>query len=82
MLANGRIDEDDWSRDGFGHPVIRLEHLSRDQVLSLHEQCFTGFYKRARKIIWHGVFGDDFARYTYRFMRFVNAARQIKEGTL
>jgi radical SAM superfamily enzyme YgiQ (UPF0313 family) len=82
MLAAGRIEEHDWSRYDFGHPVIRLEHLSRDQVLSLYEQCFSGFYQRARKIIRHGVFGDDFARYTYRFLRFVNAARQIKEGEL
>jgi anaerobic magnesium-protoporphyrin IX monomethyl ester cyclase len=82
MLAAGRIEEHDWSRYDFGHPVIRLEHLTRDQILSLYEECFSGFYKRPRKIIRHGIFGDDFARYTYRFMRFVNAARQIKEGTI
>jgi hypothetical protein len=82
MLATGRIAEHDWSRYDFGHPVIRLEHLSRDQILQLYEQCFSGFYQRARKIIRHGVLGDDFARYTYRFLRFVNAARQIKDGII
>jgi radical SAM superfamily enzyme YgiQ (UPF0313 family) len=82
MAAAGRIVEHDWSRYDFAHPVIQLETLSRDQILSLYEGCMSGFYKRAGKIIRHGFFGDDFARYTYRFLRFVNAARQIKEGKL
>lgn len=82
MLAKGVIEEFDWGKYDFGHPVIRTDHLSRERLLDLYEQCFGGFYSRPLKIIKHGFLGDRFARYTYRFLRFVNTARQIKEGTL
>ena len=82
MMAKGMIEEFDWGKYDFGHPVMRTEHLSRDQILDLNEHCFNGYYNRKWKIIKHGFLGDEFARYTYRFLRFVHAARQIKEGTL
>ena len=82
MLQRGVIEEFDWSKYDFGHPVIRTEHVDRERLLDLYEECFSGFYNRPRKIIKHGFLGDRFARYTYRFLRFVNTARQIKEGTL
>jgi radical SAM superfamily enzyme YgiQ (UPF0313 family) len=82
MLAEGMIEEFDWGKYDFGHPVMRSKHLTRQQLLDLYERLFDGFYNRKRKIIKHGVLGDEFARYTYRFLRFVHSARQIKEGTL
>jgi anaerobic magnesium-protoporphyrin IX monomethyl ester cyclase len=82
MLAKGMIEEFDWGKYDFGHPVMRTEHLSRPQLLDLYERCFDGFYNRKWKIIKHGFLGDPFARYTYRFLRFVYSARQIKQGTL
>jgi anaerobic magnesium-protoporphyrin IX monomethyl ester cyclase len=82
MLAQGRIEEFDWSKYDFGHPILKGNHLTRDQLLDWYEQCFNGFYNRPWKIIKHGFLGDEFARYTYRFLRFVHTARQIKEGTL
>jgi anaerobic magnesium-protoporphyrin IX monomethyl ester cyclase len=82
MLAQGMIEELDWGRYDFGHPIIRNKHLSREQLLDLYERCFNGFYNRIGKIIKHGFLGDEFARYTYRFLRFVHSARQIKEGRL
>ena len=82
MLAQGRIEDLDWSHYDFGHPVMRLDGLSRQQVLDLYERCFRDFYKRPSKIIRHGIFGDPFARYTYGFLRFVNSARQIRDGEL
>jgi anaerobic magnesium-protoporphyrin IX monomethyl ester cyclase len=82
MLARGVIEEFDWGRYDLGHPVMRTEHLSRDQLLDLYEHCFDGYYNRPWKILKHGFLGDEFARYTYRFLRFVYTARQIKEGTL
>ena len=45
-------------------------------------ECYRKFYGRPYKIIKHGIPGDQFARYTYRFMRFVGAVREIKEGRL
>jgi anaerobic magnesium-protoporphyrin IX monomethyl ester cyclase len=82
MLEEGRIEEFDWSKYDLGHPVMCTDHVSRERLLDLYEQCFSGFYSRPLKIIRHGFLGDQFARYTYRFLRFVNTARQIKEGTL
>jgi anaerobic magnesium-protoporphyrin IX monomethyl ester cyclase len=82
MLSQDRVQEMDWGLYDFGHPILRLDELTRQQVLDLYEECFSGFYSRPSKIIKHGVLGDDFARYTYRFLRFVNSARQIKEGLL
>jgi len=82
MLAKGMIEEDDWAQYDFGHPVMRTEHLSRSELLDLYEHCFDGYYSRAWKIIKHGFLGDEFARYTYRFLRFVHSARQIKKGEL
>lgn len=82
MVAEGRIEEFDWARYDFGHPVLKSKHLSREEILGLYDKCFRGFYNRVGKIVKHGFLGDDFARYTYRFLRFVNSARQIKEGTL
>jgi anaerobic magnesium-protoporphyrin IX monomethyl ester cyclase len=82
MLAQGRIEEFDWSRYDMAHPVLRSDHFTRQQLLDHLDNCYTVYYKRAGKIIRHGIFGDEFARYTYRFLRFVNAVRQIKEGKL
>jgi anaerobic magnesium-protoporphyrin IX monomethyl ester cyclase len=82
MLAEGMIEEFDWGKYDFGHPVMRTKHLTREQLLELNERLFDGFYNRKRKIIKHGFLGDEFARYTYRFLRFVHTARQIKEGAL
>lgn len=82
MAAQGLIVEDDWSRYDMAHPVMLTPYLTGQQLVNLIDHCYTEFYKRASKIIRHGVLGDEFARYTYRFMRFVGAARQIKEGEL
>jgi radical SAM superfamily enzyme YgiQ (UPF0313 family) len=82
MVAQGRIEEWDWSRYDFGHPVLRLEGLSRQQVLDLYDRCFREFYGRPSKIIRHAILGDSFARYTYSFLRFVHSARQIRDGKL
>jgi anaerobic magnesium-protoporphyrin IX monomethyl ester cyclase len=82
LLESGRIEEFDWGKYDFGHPIIRADHVPRERLLDLYERCFSGFYSRPLKIIKHGFLGDEFARYTYRFLRFVNTARQIKEGTL
>jgi anaerobic magnesium-protoporphyrin IX monomethyl ester cyclase len=82
MAAQHRIEDGDWSHYDFGHPVLRLETLSREQVLALYERCFRDFYARPGKILRHGIFGDAFARHTYGFLRFVNAVRQIREGSL
>jgi len=82
MLEKGVIEEFDWGKYDFGHPIIRTDHVPRQRLLDLYEKCFKDFYNRPLKIIKHGFLGDRFARYTYRFLRFVNTARQIKEGTL
>jgi hypothetical protein len=82
MLAQRRIEEFDWACYDMAHPVLRSEHFTRQQLLDQLDNCYTAYYKRAGKIIRHGIFGDEFARYTYRFLRFVNAVRQIKEGKL
>jgi anaerobic magnesium-protoporphyrin IX monomethyl ester cyclase len=82
MSALGLIEEEDWAKYDLAHPVMRTEHLSRKELLDLLDFCFTGYYNRARKILRHGILGDEFARYTYGFLRFVQAARQIKEGNL
>ncbi len=82
LFEQGMIEEFDWSKYDFGHPIIRTKHIARERLLDLYERCFSGFYNRPLKIIKHGFLGDEFARYTYRFLRFVNTARQIKEGTL
>ncbi len=82
MLEQGRILDLDWAHYDFGHPVLRSDSLTTEQLLDLYEKCFDGFYNRPSEIIKHGFFGDEFARYTYRFLRFVHSARQIKEGTL
>ena len=55
---------------------------SRQRLLDMLDLCYRRFYGRPAKIIRHGIFGDEFARYTYRFMRFVGAVREIKEGRL
>jgi anaerobic magnesium-protoporphyrin IX monomethyl ester cyclase len=82
MDTQGYIDDTDWSRYDLGHPVMKLPHLSRQELLDLLDHCYTEFYKRPKKIIRHGIFGDQFARDTYRFMRFVGSARQLKEGII
>jgi anaerobic magnesium-protoporphyrin IX monomethyl ester cyclase len=82
MEAKGFINEDNWARYDLGHPVMKLPHLSKQGLLDLMDHCYTEFYKRPKKIIKHGIFGDQFARDTYRFMRFVGSARQLKEGIL
>jgi radical SAM superfamily enzyme YgiQ (UPF0313 family) len=82
LASRGLIADTDWRRYDMGHPVIDMEHLSREKFLDLYERCFDEFYGRPSKIIRHGILGDEFARYTYRFLRFVNSARQIKEGLI
>jgi anaerobic magnesium-protoporphyrin IX monomethyl ester cyclase len=82
MQSKGLIRDHDWTRYDMGHPVICMEHLTEERFLDLYERCFREFYGRPSKIIRHGIFGDDFARYTYRFLRFVNSARQIKNGLI
>jgi anaerobic magnesium-protoporphyrin IX monomethyl ester cyclase len=81
MESQGYIDDTDWARYDLGHPVMKIPHLSRQQLLDLIDHCYTEFYKRPTKII-RGILGDQFARDTYRFMRFVGSARQLKEGII
>jgi len=82
MASRGFIHDTDWSHYDLGHPVMKLPHLGKQQLLDLMDHCYTEFYKRPKKIIRHGIFGDQFARDTYRFMRFVGSARQLKEGII
>ncbi|MFX1598141.1 MAG: B12-binding domain-containing radical SAM protein [Promethearchaeota archaeon] len=87
MTTKGLIEDLDWSNYDFAHPVMRTEHLSRDQILELLWKVYLGFYKRPRKIIKHAIFGDAFSRYTYKTSRgmgqmFVRSTRQLKEGEL
>ncbi len=87
MLEKGLIEDFDWSSYDFAHPVMRTEHLSRDQILQLVWKVYLGFYKRPRKIIRHAIFGDAFSRYTYKTSRgmgrmFVRSTHQLKEGEI
>jgi len=80
MMEQGLIVDFDWKRYDLAHPVMETPQLSGERIIDLIDYCYEHFYKRPRKIIKHAIFGDDFARYTYRFMRFVGAARLIKQG--
>lgn len=82
LKAKDFIIEDDWARYDMAHPVMRTPHLNGQKLLDLIDRCYSEFYKRPGKILRHGFFGDEFERYTYRFLRFVGAAREIKEGKL
>jgi anaerobic magnesium-protoporphyrin IX monomethyl ester cyclase len=82
MQSAGFIHDTDWSHYDLGHPVMEIPHLGKQELLDLMDHCYTEFYKRPSKIIRHGFFGDHFARDTYRFMRFVGSARQLKEGII
>jgi anaerobic magnesium-protoporphyrin IX monomethyl ester cyclase len=82
MAARGLVEEQDWSRYDLAHPVLCSPHFTRQRLLDLLDECYRKFYGRPVKIVKHGLLGDQFARYTYRFMRFVGAVREIKEGKL
>ena len=87
MMKKGLIEDLDWSSYDFAHPVMRTEHLSRDEILQLLWKVYLGFFKRPRKIIKHAIFGDAFSRYTFKTSRgmgkmFVRSSRQLKVGEI
>ncbi|MDG2206676.1 MAG: radical SAM protein [Pirellulales bacterium] len=46
--VKGQIEDFDFSHYSVYEPILKYEHLTRDQVADLHAKCMRGFYFRSR----------------------------------
>ena len=46
--VKGQIEDFDFSHYSVYEPILKYEHLTREQVADLHAQCMRGFYFRSR----------------------------------
>ena len=70
--AAGRIEEKDFSKYDFMHPIMPTKYLSRQEVAHLHQKALRSFYTQP-KILLGAIYNrNPFKRMAYRLiMRYV-----------